>query len=72
MVEGRTSCLVCGKPGIERRGETLPDKSILISVIHDDGTSCKFSVYPTLSTFLVRNVKERSTFDEVSKMQFER
>lgn len=59
MIEGKTSCLVCGKPGTERRGETLPDKSTLISVVHDDGTSCKFSEYPTLSTFLVRNMKKR-------------
>lgn len=59
MVETKISCLICGRPGIERRGETLPDKSILIRVMHDDGTSCGFSEYPTFSTFLGSHEKKR-------------
>jgi hypothetical protein len=59
MVESRASCLICGKPGIERRGETLPDKSILIKVVHDDGSACRFSEYPTFSTFLDSHEKKR-------------
>ena len=35
-------CLICGKQGIEQAGDILPDKGILIQVIHEDGNICKF------------------------------
>ena len=33
-----TECLICGKQGIEQVDDILPDKGILIQVIHDDGS----------------------------------
>ena len=35
-----TECLICDKQGIEQAGDILPDKGILIQVIHDDGSIC--------------------------------
>jgi hypothetical protein len=49
------SCLKCGRPGIEKYGETLPDKGTLIKVMHDDGAICEFEEYSSVTTFLNRN-----------------
>jgi hypothetical protein len=48
-------CLKCGKPGIEKCSETLPDKGTLIKVIHDDGSVCEFEEYSSVTTFFNRN-----------------
>jgi hypothetical protein len=53
-----TECLKCGKQGIEQAGDILPDKGILIQVIHDDESICKFVEYSSISTFLDRSKKQ--------------
>jgi hypothetical protein len=53
-----TECLICGKQGIEQAGDILPDKGILIQVIHEDGNICKFVEYSSISTFLDRSKKQ--------------
>ena len=53
-----TECLKCGKQGIEQAGDTLPDKGLLIQVLHDDGSICEFVEYSSISTFLDRSKRE--------------
>ena len=53
-----TECLICDKQGIEQAGDILPDKGILIQVIHEDGNICKFVEYSSISTFLDRSKKQ--------------
>jgi hypothetical protein len=48
-------CLKCGRPGVEKCGETLPDKGTLVRVTHEDGSVCEFEEYPSVSTFFYRN-----------------
>jgi hypothetical protein len=52
-------CLKCGRPGIEKPGETLPDNGVLIKVIHTDGNICEFAEYPSVSTFFVRDKRSQ-------------
>jgi hypothetical protein len=47
-------CLVYEKLGIEKHSEMLPDNSILIKVIHNDGKICEFVEYPSITTFFNR------------------
>ena len=37
--------LVCGKPGVERCFEKLPDGAVLIKVFHNDREFCAFPEY---------------------------
>jgi hypothetical protein len=48
-------CLKCGRPGIEKCCETLPDKGTLIKVTHDDKSICEFEEYPSVTAFFYRN-----------------
>lgn len=52
-------CLKCGRPGIERCDETLPDNGTLIKVVHDDGSVCEFEEYPSVTTFFNRKRRKR-------------
>jgi hypothetical protein len=53
------TCPKCDKPGIEKPAEILPDKGLLIKVIHDDGSSCEFEEYSSIDSFLKRKRKKR-------------
>jgi hypothetical protein len=53
------TCPICDKPGIEKATEILPDKGVLIKVIHDDGSVCDFEEYPSIDSFLSRQKKKR-------------
>lgn len=59
QIEENNLCIKCGKPGIEKPGEALPDKGTLIKVIHPNGTTCEFVEYQSISTFLVRSKRKR-------------
>lgn len=48
------SCLKCGKMGIEKPSEVLPDRGTLIKVFHNDGKMCEFVEYSSITTFLER------------------
>lgn len=52
-------CVICGRLGIEKRSEVLPDKGTLIKVFHNDATECAFEEYPSISTFLIREKRNR-------------
>jgi predicted RNA-binding Zn-ribbon protein involved in translation (DUF1610 family) len=54
-----TQCPKCGKPGIEKSDESLPDKGILIKVMHDDGSICDFVEYPSISSFFLDRTKRK-------------
>ncbi len=54
QTEDYKPCLICEKPGIEKHSEVLPDNSILIKVIHNDGKICEFVEYPSITTFFNR------------------
>jgi hypothetical protein len=47
-------CLVCGKPGVEKYSETLPDGAVLIKVFHDNEKFCEFPEYTSVDSFLRR------------------
>jgi hypothetical protein len=47
-------CLVCGKPGIEKCSEKLPDGAVLIKVFHNDQEFCAFPEYKSVDSFLHR------------------
>ena len=47
-------CLVCGRPGVEKYSETLPDGAVLIKVFHDDQKFCAFPEYKSFDSFLHR------------------
>ena len=51
-------CLVCGKPGVERYSETLPDGAVLIKVFHDNRKFCAFPEYKSVDSFLHRGEKK--------------
>ena len=60
MNEVSKPCLKCGKLGIEKSAEILPDQGMLIQVIHDDGSKpCEFEEYASLSTFLTGRTKTK-------------
>lgn len=60
MSQITSPCLKCGKPGIEKYAETLPDQAILIQVMHDDGSPpCEFEEYASVSTFLTSRIKTK-------------
>jgi hypothetical protein len=51
-------CLVCGKPGVEKYSETLPDGAVLIKVFHDNRKFCEFPEYKSVDWFLHRKEKK--------------
>jgi len=53
------SCVMCGKPGLEKHSEVLPDKGILIKVIHDDGKICEFVEYASVDSFLMERSRKK-------------
>jgi hypothetical protein len=53
------TCPKCDKPGIERPVEILPDKGMLIKVMHDDVSVCDFEEYPSIDSFLNRKKRGR-------------
>lgn len=53
------SCVICGNPGVEKYGEVLPDRGVLIKVIHDDGKICEFVEYASVSSFLMERGKRK-------------
>jgi hypothetical protein len=55
------SCVICGNPGIEKHSEVLPDKGVLIKVIHHDGKICEFVEYASVSSFLMERGKKKKT-----------
>lgn len=55
-----TTCLKCDKPGIEKATEILPDKGILIKVIHDNGSVCDFEEYQSIHSFINRKTRKRN------------
>jgi len=60
MIQVPQPCLKCGKIGIEKSTEILPDQSLLIQVMHDDGSKpCEFEEYSSLSTFLTSRIKRK-------------
>jgi endogenous inhibitor of DNA gyrase (YacG/DUF329 family) len=54
-----TQCPKCGKLGIEKSNESLPDKGTLINVMHDDGSICDFVEYPSISSFFLDRTKKK-------------
>lgn len=59
QAEVYNTCLICGKPGIEKPSEVLPDKGILIKVIHADEKICEFVEYASVSSFMERSKKKK-------------
>ena len=59
--ENYSECLKCGKLGIEKKTEVLPDKGNLYKVFHDEGETCEFVEYPSLSIFLKREEPRKNT-----------
>ncbi len=57
-IESCQSCLICGKPGVEKHGQMLPDNGTLINVIHKNGKVCEFVEYPSVSSFLMKRQKK--------------
>jgi hypothetical protein len=53
-------CLICGKLGIEKRSETLPDGAVLVKVFHDGGKFCAFPEYKSVESFLHRDDLSKS------------
>ena len=53
------SCVICGNPGVEKHSEVLPDRGVLIKVIHDDGKICEFVEYASVSSFLMERGNEK-------------
>jgi hypothetical protein len=45
--------LVCGKPGVERCFEKLPDGAVLIKVFHNDREFCAFPEYKSAKSVQV-------------------
>jgi hypothetical protein len=54
------ACPKCDKLGIEKYIEPLPDKGMLIKIMHDDGSLCDFEEYQSLDSFLNRKKRERN------------
>ena len=52
-------CPICDRPGIEKPAEILPDKGMLIKVIHDDASVCDFEEYASIDSFLNRKKKTK-------------
>ena len=52
-------CVICGKHGIEKHSEVLPDKGVLIKAIHDDGKICEFVEYASVDSFLNERGKKK-------------
>jgi hypothetical protein len=51
-------CLVCGKPGVEKYSEMLPNGAVLIKVFHNDRKFCSFPEYKSVNSFLHREEKK--------------
>jgi hypothetical protein len=52
-------CVICGNPGVEKHSELLPDRAVLIKVIHDDRKICEFVEYASISSFMERGKKKK-------------
>ena len=52
-------CVMCGYPGVEKHSELLPDRGLLIKVIHDNGKICEFVEYASVSSFLMERGKKK-------------
>jgi hypothetical protein len=52
-------CVICGNPGVEKHSELLPDRGVLIKVIHDNGKICEFVEYASISSFMERGKKKK-------------
>jgi hypothetical protein len=53
------SCVICGNPGVEKLSEVLPDRGVLIKVIHEGGKICEFVEYASISSFMERGKKKK-------------
>lgn len=60
MIQAPKPCIKCGKLGIEKSIEILPDQAMLIQVMHNDGSEpCEFQEYASLSTFVRSRTKSK-------------
>lgn len=53
-------CSVCFQEGIEKPVEKNPDGSSLIKIIHDDGRTCEYSEFSSISDYIVGTKRKRA------------